>query len=179
MAKNWPNQQEQQHRSAAANQSIGWILCLVCKAQQTNYMYITHTHIHIYTYTRTPKCVQALQIAHNRTNHRWINITGAYHHIAESMHTLNDMTSHEEMTIGHPYEETPDYTLHPSSNGHSNYTDQHDFYLSSNVILDSKFQTQYSPHKLYSNRGSQFYSGKFLAWLLHEKPYDDDCISTI
>lgn len=81
------------------------------------------------------------------------------------MHTLNDMTSHEEMAIGHPYEETPEYALHPVSNGHSNYVDQHDFYLSSNVILDGKFQAQYSPHKLYSSRGSHFYSGKLLAWL--------------
>ncbi|KAJ6222509.1 hypothetical protein RDWZM_001054 [Blomia tropicalis] len=102
-------------------------------------------------------------------------IDGAYHHIAESMHTLNDMQSHhEEMTIGHSYDDTPEYNpIHPgnmnssstSSNGHY-IVDQHDFYLTSNAILDSKYQTsQYttSPHKLYStSRGSShFYSGRY------------------
>ena len=86
-------------------------------------------------------------------------LPGAYH-ITESMHTLNDMTSHDELAIGHPYEETPEYSLH-GANGHSNYVDQHDFYLSSNVILDGKFQSQYSPHKLYPGRGSHFYSGNY------------------
>ena len=77
------------------------------------------------------------------------------------MHTLNEMTSHDEMTIGHQYEETPEYALH-GANGHSvNYVDQHDFYLPSNVLLDSKFNSQYSPHKLYSGRGSHFYSGNY------------------
>lgn len=88
-------------------------------------------------------------------------IDGAYHHIAESMHTLNEMTSHDEMTVGHPYEDTPEYALH-GANGHSNYVDQHDFYLPSSVLIDGKFQPQYSAsHKLYSGRGSHFYSGRY------------------
>lgn len=75
------------------------------------------------------------------------------------MHTLNEMTSHDEMTVGHPYEDTPEYALH-GANGHSNYVDQHDFYLPSSVLIDGKFQPQYSAsHKLYSGRGSHFYSG--------------------
>lgn len=93
------------------------------------------------------------------------------------MHTLNEMTSHDEMTVGHPYEETPEYALH-AGNGHSNYVDQHEFYIPSNVLLDSKFQPQYPSHKLYSGRGAHFYSGNYLGMPFFSAPlfqYSTDC----
>jgi len=85
-------------------------------------------------------------------------ITGAYHHITESMHTLNDM-SHEDLALGHQFDDGHDYGLEAPT-PHSAYLDGgSEFYPSPNLMQESKYQPQYTTNKAFNNRGPNRFFG--------------------
>jgi len=78
-------------------------------------------------------------------------IDGAYNHITESMHTLNDM-NHDDMTLGQHFDDGHDYGLEAPS-AHSAYLDGGEFYPSPNIMQESKYQPQYTANKAFNSRG--------------------------
>ncbi|KAI1285951.1 Uncharacterized protein HDE_11425 [Halotydeus destructor] len=83
-------------------------------------------------------------------------IEAGYNHITESMHTLNDM-SHDEMSLGHHYDDPHDYGLEAPIN-HGYPGDGSDFY-SSGHQLPGMPETKYQPPPYSSPVGK----GNFLS----------------
>ncbi|XP_074604743.1 uncharacterized protein LOC141858034 isoform X2 [Brevipalpus obovatus] len=87
---------------------------------------------------------------------------GAYSHLAESMHTLNDM-SHENIALVQQYDDNHEYLEAPTPQ--SNYLENGaEFYPSQTdgMISEGKYQPAYNLNKSYINRGPRF-SGRYAA----------------
>jgi hypothetical protein len=88
-------------------------------------------------------------------------MTGAYHHITESMHTLNDM-SHDDLALGPHFDDGHDYGLEAPTT-HSAYLDGgSEFYPSPNLMQESKYQPQYATNKAFNNRGPNRLIGNYM-----------------
>jgi hypothetical protein len=88
-------------------------------------------------------------------------VTSAYHHITESIHTLNDMNN-DDMALGQHFEDGHDYGLEAPSQ-HSLYLDGgSEFYPSTNLLQESKYQPQYATNKAFNNRGPNRLFGNYM-----------------
>ena len=105
----------------------------------------------------------------------------AYHHITESMHTLNDITQ-DDLALQH-FDDAQDYGLEAPP-PHSSYLDGgSEFYPSPNLMTESKYAPQFSTNKAFNSRGPNRLFGNYMmisaytnACLMPDRPDRDDLL---
>jgi len=87
---------------------------------------------------------------------------GAYNHIAESMHTLNEI-NHEDIALGQHFDDGHEYGLEAPS-AQTTYLDgTSEFYPSqAGMLPESKYPPQFTANKSYINRNLRCYGNYLL-----------------